>query len=214
MPGITNGHQNYEKCEKKRNGKWKVNQKISKTSNLWLKIGVFTIFSYSFYFSFYFPFTRTALEQIKLFSLWSKSLWPLEAKAIDVHFRICTYVNPWQLLLYLSNANWSRRMGKMKIWKICISIYLMIRRPGKFCASFFSCPYKHDFLFLHIWSIASGQLRSGTLLWCDRKKIGPNHENSVPCGSLSHFLVLDRFGGLIKQGSALFLVFNRKEMWV
>ena len=28
-------------------------------------------------------------------------------------------------------------------------------------------------------------------------KIGPNHENSVPCGSLSHFLVLDRFEGLI-----------------
>ena len=27
----------------KRTGKWKVNQKISKTSNLWLKIGVFTL---------------------------------------------------------------------------------------------------------------------------------------------------------------------------
>ena len=43
VPGITNGHQNEEKCEKKRTGKWKVNQKISKTSNLWLKIGVFTL---------------------------------------------------------------------------------------------------------------------------------------------------------------------------
>ena len=62
MPGITNGHQNYEKCEKKRTGKWKVNQNISKTSNLWLKIGVFTIFSYSFHFSVYFPVTRIAFE--------------------------------------------------------------------------------------------------------------------------------------------------------
>ena len=61
----------------------------------------------------------------------------------------------------------------------------------------FLCTYKHGFLFLHIWSIVIGQLWSMTLLWCDRNKIGPNHEYSVPCGSLSHFLVLDRFGRLI-----------------
>ena len=68
MPGITNGYQNYEKCEcrdqciKKRTGMWKVKQKVSKTSNLWLKIGVFTIFSCSFHFSVCFPVTRIVLE--------------------------------------------------------------------------------------------------------------------------------------------------------
>ena len=61
----------------------------------------------------------------------------------------------------------------------------------------FSWTYKHGFLFLHIWSIAIGHLWSMKLLWCGRNKIGPNDENSVPYGSLSHFLVLDRFGGLI-----------------
>ena len=76
----------------------------------------------------------------------------------------------------------------------------------------FSRTYKQGFLFLHILSIASVQPRSMTLLRCSRNKIGPNHENSVPCGSLSHFLVLDRFGGLIIKGSALFSVFNQKKM--
>ena len=50
-----------------------------------------------------------------------------------------------------------------------------------------------------------------TLLWWGINKIGPNHEKSVPCGSLSHFVVLDRFGGLIIKGSALFSVFNQKK---
>ena len=67
-------------------------------------------------------------------------------------------------------------------------------------------------MFLHIWSIVSGQMWSMTLLWCGRNK--SNHENSVPCGSLLHFLVLDRFGGLIIKGSALFSVFNQKKIWV
>ena len=62
MPGITNGHQNYDKCEKKITGKEKVNQKISKTSNLWLKIRVFTIFSCRFHFLVHFPVTWIALE--------------------------------------------------------------------------------------------------------------------------------------------------------
>ena len=35
------------------------------------------------------------------------------------------------------------------------------------------------------------------LLWCSRNNIGPNHENSVSNGSLSHVPVLDRFGGLV-----------------
>ena len=61
----------------------------------------------------------------------------------------------------------------------------------------FLCIYKHGFLFLHIWSIASCQLWSMTLLWCGRNNIATNHENSVPCGSLSHFVVLERFGGLV-----------------
>ena len=61
----------------------------------------------------------------------------------------------------------------------------------------FLCTYKHGFLFLHIWSIASGQLWSVLLLWCSRNNVGRNHENSVSCGSLSHFPVLDRFGGLV-----------------
>ena len=59
------------------------------------------------------------------------------------------------------------------------------------------CTYKHGFLFLHIWSIASGQLWSMTLLWCGRNKISANHENIVSCGSLLHFLMLDRRGCLI-----------------
>ena len=68
----------------------------------------------------------------------------------------------------------------------------------------------------------SGQLWSMTLLWCGRNKIGPNHENSVPCGSLSHFLVFDRFGR--RRGEegemvnnikvSIFSVFNQKKMWV
>ena len=53
-----------------------------------------------------------------------------------------------------------------------------------------------------------------TLLWCGRNKIDPNHENSVPCGSLLHFLVLDRFGGLIIEVPALFSVCNQKKMSV
>ena len=48
--------------DKKRTRKWKVKQKISKTSNLWLKIGVFIIFSFSFHFTVYFPVTRIALK--------------------------------------------------------------------------------------------------------------------------------------------------------
>ena len=46
-------------------------------------------------------------------------------------------------------------------------------------ALFFLCTYKQTGLFLHIWFIASG------------------HENSLPCGSLSRFLVPDRFGDFI-----------------
>ena len=53
MFDVTDGHQNYQKrgCSDlgiKKNGKWKVKLKISKPSNLWLKIGIFTIFSCSF----------------------------------------------------------------------------------------------------------------------------------------------------------------------
>ena len=68
MSGITDDHQNYEKCEcsdrciKKRIRERKIKLKISKTSNLWLKIGVFTICSSSSHFSVYFPATRIALE--------------------------------------------------------------------------------------------------------------------------------------------------------
>ena len=57
--------------------------------------------------------------------------------------------------------------------------------------------HKHGCLFLHTCSIASGQLWSMLLLWSSRNSIDPNHKNSVSCGSLSHFLVLDRFGGLV-----------------
>ena len=78
----------------------------------------------------------------------------------------------------------------------------------------FSCTHKQGFLFLHIWSLASGKLWSVTLLWYGTNEIGPNYENSLPCCSLSHFLVVDRFGGLIIYGSALFSVFNQKKMWV
>ena len=78
----------------------------------------------------------------------------------------------------------------------------------------FLCTYKRGFLFLHIWSIASCHLWSMILLWCGINKKGSNHENSVLCGSLSHFLMLDRFEGLIIKGSALFSVFNQKKMWV
>ena len=85
VPGITNDHQIYGKCEKTTPRKWKINQKISKTSNLWLKIGLFAIFSCSFHFSMYFPVTQIALEKIKSFSLWSKPLWLWEAKVIDVN---------------------------------------------------------------------------------------------------------------------------------
>ena len=53
-----------------------------------------------------------------------------------------------------------------------------------------------------------------TLLWCGINKIGPNYENSVPCNSLSKFLALDRFGGLIIKRLALFSVFNKKKLWV
>ena len=56
----------------------------------------------------------------------------------------------------------------------------------------FLCTYKHGLLFLHIWSTASGQLCSMTLLWCGRNKIGPNHENNP----VVHYM-LDRFGWLI-----------------
>ena len=47
---------------KKRTGKWKVTLKISKPFNLWLKIGVSTIFSCILHFLVYFPVTRIALE--------------------------------------------------------------------------------------------------------------------------------------------------------
>ena len=90
--------------QKKRTGEWKVKLKISRTSNLWLNIEVFKIFNCSFLFSHYFPVTRIALQLIKLFSFWSKSLWLWEAKTIDAHWKICTYSNPWQLLLYLGSA--------------------------------------------------------------------------------------------------------------
>ena len=39
-----------------------------------------------------------------------------------------------------------------------------------------------------------------------RNKIGSNHENSVPSGSLSHFLVLDRIGGLIISVDIVFSI--------
>ena len=79
---------------------------------------------------------------------------------------------------------------------------------------FFLCTYKHGFLFLHIWFIASTQLWSMTFLWCGTNKIDPNQENSVPSGSSSHSLVLDRLESLVTWGSALFSVFNQKKMWV
>ena len=67
MSGITDGHHNYEKCECsdwciKKEPKWKVKLKISKAFNLWLKTGIFTIFSRGFDFSVYFPVTRIALK--------------------------------------------------------------------------------------------------------------------------------------------------------
>ena len=75
---------------------------------------------------------------------------------------------------------------------------------------FFMYIYKHDFLFLHTLFIASAQLWFMTFLWCDRKKIGPNQENSVP----SHSLVLDRLESYVIQGSAFFPLFNQKKMRV
>ena len=47
---------------KKRTGQWIVTLKISKPFNLWLKIGVSTIFSCILHFLVYFPVTRIALE--------------------------------------------------------------------------------------------------------------------------------------------------------
>ena len=57
MPGITNGHQNYEKCEKKRTGKWKVNQNISKTSNCDWRLGFLqsSVIVFTFRFTFQSP---------------------------------------------------------------------------------------------------------------------------------------------------------------
>ena len=83
-----------------------------------------------------------------------------------------------------------------------------------FLLVFFLCTYKHGFLFLHMWFIASTQMWSMTFLWCDRNKTGPNQENSVPSGSSSHSLMLDRLESLVIYESALFSVFNQKKMWV
>ena len=75
---------------------------------------------------------------MKLFSFWSKSLWPWEIKAIDVHSKICFYNNPWPLLLYLGNANFYRMMVKIQIWKINFFIYLLRDwKTWKVFASFF-----------------------------------------------------------------------------
>ena len=68
--------------------------------------------------------------------------------------------------------------------------------------------------YIYYMSIASGQLWFMTFLWCGRHKIAQNYENSVSCGSLSQFLVLDRVGGLIIYRSACFSVFNQMKMWV
>ena len=76
-----------------------------------------------------------------------------------------------------------------------------------FCVSFFYAHINMAFCF-YIYAVIM------LLLSCSRNNIGPNHENSVPCGSLSHFLVLDRLGALLIQGSAFFSAFNQKKMWV
>ena len=60
---------------------------------------------------------------MKLFSLWSKVLWPCNTKTIDVHWKICTCSNLRQLLLYLVNDNLQEIMGKIQIWKIHFFIY-------------------------------------------------------------------------------------------
>ena len=135
---------------------------------------------------------------MKLFSFWSKSLWPWEIKAIDVHSKICFYNNPWPLLLYLGNANFYRMMVKIQIWKINFFIYLLRDwKTWKVFASFFLCTYKRGFLFLHIWLIASTQLWSISLLRCGRNTIRQNQENVVPSGSSSHSLLLDGLEGLV-----------------
>ena len=59
----------------------------------------------------------------------------------------------------------------------------------------FLCTYKDGFLFLYIYGPV--QVVSYDLLWYGKNNIGLNHENNVPCGSLSHFLVLDRLESLI-----------------
>ena len=43
-------------------GKWKIKLRISKNSNLQLKIGIFTTFSCIFHLLDYFPVNRIALE--------------------------------------------------------------------------------------------------------------------------------------------------------
>ena len=127
------------------------------------------------------------------------------------------YSNTWQLLLYLGgNANLEKIMDKIQIWKIYFFIYQwVIRRPGKFCASFLYANIKTAFCFLHIWSNASSQLWSMTLLWCGRNKISPNHWNNVLYGLSSHSLVLDRLAGsIISSESTFFPVFNQKKLRV
>ena len=113
LSSITDYHQNCQECKcevkvvisvSKRTGKWKLQLKISKNSNLQLKIDIFTIFSCSFHFPVYFPVTWITLAEMKLFPLRSKFLWPWETKAIDVHWRYYPYSNPWQLLLHLGST--------------------------------------------------------------------------------------------------------------
>ena len=53
-----------------------------------------------------------------------------------------------------------------------------------------------------------------TFLWCGRSNIGPNEENSLHTGSLSHSLVLDRLESLMISGSASFSVFNQEKIGV
>lgn len=67
LSGITDVHQNYEKCEcegnivigaSKRTRKWKLQLKISKNSNLYLKVGLSQFLAIVFFFRFTFQSTE------------------------------------------------------------------------------------------------------------------------------------------------------------
>ena len=127
---------------------------------------------------------------MKLFSLWSKSLWPWDTKVINVHWKMCTYSNLLQLLLYLGNANLYTMIVQIQIWKInlafCFYIYGSLQ--------VLSCGPWHSF---DLVEIRKAQI----------KKI-------VYPLSHHHTLVLDRLGRLIILGSAFLPLINQKNMWV